>query len=115
MSSQSRQQRRAYEKWLKKTDLAKYKEWKLESVTRGKKIHEENTEKVLQSQSEYYENLQTQLIQSMRNEGKTDSEIDSYIEDWVKTIKVWGSKEKPIRMREIKRQKLNNDLVVLND
>ena len=43
----------------------------------------------------------------MRADGKSDSEIDAYVADWVQTIKVWGSGERPKRIREIHREKLN--------
>lgn len=40
--SQSRRQRRAYEKFLKKTNPQAYKEWKEDSINRGKQIHQEH-------------------------------------------------------------------------
>jgi hypothetical protein len=108
MDSQPRKQRRAYELWLKKNDPAKYREWKAESQARGRQIHAENVEKVRQAESEQYESIQTKMIYDMRNEGFSDSEIDEHVEDWAKTIKVWGSDERPMRRREIKKSKENS-------
>jgi hypothetical protein len=116
MSSQSRQQRRAYEKWLKNSDQIKYNEWKSGSFTRGNKIHQDNEEKISQLESEYYEKIQTNLIQTLRAEGKSNTEIDSYIEDWVKTIRVWGSDERAKSLKEVKREKnLINESIESND
>jgi hypothetical protein len=112
MDSQPRKQRRAYELWLKKNDPAKYREWKADSQTRGRQIHAENVEKVRQSESEYYENLQTKMINDMRNDGFSDSEIDEHVEDWTKRIKVWGSEERPMRNREIRKSKLSSDQIL---
>jgi len=47
MSSQSRKQRRSYEKFLKKNDPKGYKEWKSNSIERGKDIHREYLDNVL--------------------------------------------------------------------
>jgi hypothetical protein len=105
MNSQARQQRRAYEKWLKKTDPVRYRTWKAEAPARGKQIHADNVEKIRQAESEMYEARQTKIIENLRNEGFSDSEIDEHVEDWVKTIKVWGSSERPKRMREIKKER----------
>jgi hypothetical protein len=115
MNSQSRQQRRAYEKWLKKTDPIKYKEWKSESHERGKKIHSENVERIRQHESDVYEGHQTRIIESLRNEGFSDSEIDEQVEDWTKTIKVWGSSERPMRRREIQREKSSKQINTSNE
>jgi hypothetical protein len=101
MNSQSRKQRRAYELWLKKVDPIKYREWKANSQERGKQIHSDNVEKVRQSESEFYENMQTQMIDRLRNEGLSNQEIDEQVENWVKTIKIWGSDERPIRRRQL--------------
>lgn len=46
MSSQSRKQRRAYEKFLKKTNPEAYVEWKSESINRGKQIHQEHLDNI---------------------------------------------------------------------
>jgi len=76
MNSQARQQRRAYEKWLKKTDPVRYRTWKSEAPARGKQIHADNVEKIRQAESEMYEARQTKIIENLRNEGFSDSEID---------------------------------------
>lgn len=104
--SQARQQRRLYEKYLKKFNPEQYKEYKAGVMERGRKIHQANAEAVSKAEEAYYENLQNQIITRMRAEGKSNEEIDSYIEDWVKTIKVWGSDARPMRWREIRREKL---------
>ena len=105
MASQSRRQRRAYELWLKKVDPAQYREWKKDSLMRGKATHEENEEQVRKAEEAFYEALQTKMIESLRVEGRSNEEIDSFIEDWAQTIKVWGSHEKPLRMHDIKKAK----------
>lgn len=46
MSSQSRKQRRAYEKFLKKTNPQAYKEWKSDSINRGNQIHQEHLDNI---------------------------------------------------------------------
>ena len=38
----------------------------------------------------------------MKSEGKTQEEIDSYLEDWALTLNIWGSDEKPLRARELR-------------
>jgi hypothetical protein len=103
--SQARAQRRAYESFLKKTNPIAYQGWKTEAIQRGKEIHEANTETVRKAEEEHYEKIQTSIVEAMRESGKTNEEIDAYIADWVQTIKVWGSNERPKRMREIKREK----------
>ena len=45
----------------------------------------------------------------MKDEGKSKEEIDEYINDWVKTLKIWGSGERPMRRREIIREKQNTN------
>lgn len=105
-NSQSRQQRRLYEKFLKQHHPAQYLEYKAGVIERGKKIHEQNVDSVSKAEEARYEEIQNQLITDMRAEGKTDEQIDAYIEDWVKTIKVWGSSSRPMRAREINREKL---------
>ena len=79
------------------------------SIERGKQIHESNVEAVRKTEEAHYEKLQTSIIETMRADGKSDSEIDEYVADWVQTIKVWGSNEKPKRIKEIHREKLNKD------
>jgi hypothetical protein len=106
--SPSRQQRRLYEKFLKKSNPAMFAEYKSGVAERGKKLYEQQQEAVSKSEEAYYEEVQNKIILDMRAEGKTNEEIDAYINDWVKTIKVWGSHSQPMRMREIKREQ-NND------
>jgi len=104
--SAARQQRRLYEKFLKKFHPAQFAEYKAGVLERGKRIHQENVEAVSKAEETHYEEIQNRMILEMRAQGKTNEEIDSYIEDWVKTIKVWGSDSRPMRQREIRREKL---------
>lgn len=104
--SAARQQRRLYEKFLKKFHPAQYAEYKSGVMERGRKIHQDNVEAVSKAEEAHYEEIQNRMILEMRAQGKTNEEIDSYIEDWVKTIKVWGSDSRPMRQREIRREKL---------
>lgn len=103
--SQARKQRRSYEKFLKKNHPEQYTEYKSGVKERGIKIHEENVKKVEESQAAYYEEIQGQLINKMKSEGKSQKEIDDYLEDWAQTLKIWGSKERPMRAREIRNKK----------
>jgi len=107
-TSQARKQRRLYEAYLKKFQPAQYKEYKAGVIARGKMIHESNVEAVRKAEEARFEAIQTNMIQQMREEGKSNDEIDAYINDWVQTIKVWGSDERPKRWREIRREKLQN-------
>lgn len=50
--SQSRKQRRQYEKILKKLDPKAYKEFKKDSLTRGKEIHRQNMQDQLRANEE---------------------------------------------------------------
>jgi hypothetical protein len=104
--SAARQQRRLYEKFLKKFHPTQFAEYKSGVMERGAKIHQDNVNAVTKAEEAHYEEMQNQIIQRMRSEGKSNEEIDSYIEDWVKTIKVWGSNSRPMRRREINREKL---------
>lgn len=112
-TSQARKQRRLYEAYLKKFHPAQYKEYKAGVIARGKKLHEQHVESTRKQEEAYYEAIQTRMIQQMRDEGRTNDQIDEYINDWVQTIKVWGSDERPKRWREIRREKLQN--TVSND
>lgn len=47
--SQSRKQRRAYEKILKKMDSASYTEFKKDSLKRGQEIHRQNQQDQLRN------------------------------------------------------------------
>jgi hypothetical protein len=102
--SQARAQRRLYEKYLKELHPGQYKIWKQGSIERGQKVHEQNTEEISQSIETQYEALQTRLIQYYKSLNMSNEEIDAYIENWVKTIKVWGSSSRPMRWREIRRE-----------
>jgi hypothetical protein len=103
--SQTRAQRRAYESFLKKTNPVAYQGWKSEAIQRGKEIHEANAEAVRKAEEEHYEKIQTSIVEKMRESGKTNEEIDEYVSEWIQTIKVWGSDERPKRLREIRREK----------
>ena len=114
--SQARKQRRLYERYLKTFNPAQYKIWKAGVMERGAKIHEQNVEAIRKEEEARYEAIHTQIITSMKADGKTNAEIDEYINDWVKTIKVWGSDSRPMRWREIQREKLlNAENSVAND
>ena len=114
--SQARKQRRLYERYLKKFNPQQYKIWKAGVIERGAKTHEQNVEAARKEEEVRYEELQTRIITSMKAEGKTNAEIDEYIDDWVKTLKIWGSDSRPMRLREIRREKLlNTENSVEND
>ena len=98
--SASRRQRRQYEKYLKKTNPSVYRQWKSQSQERGQKLFNEHKENTLKEQETYLENLQTQVITSLKLAGKSDSEIDRYVEIWVKTIKLWGQPESGMRWHD---------------
>ena len=102
--STAKRQRRAYELWLKKTNPTAYKEWKSQSVQRGKQLHEAQTEAVRKAEEERLEKIQTDMIVSMKAEGKSDAEIDKHVAIWVKTLKLWGSNDRPMRYREAVRE-----------
>lgn len=102
--SQSRAQKRLYEQFLKKMHPGQYKTWKAGAIQRGQKSHEEHVEACSRSIESYYENLQTRLIQYYKSLEMSNEEIDAYIENWVKTIKVWGSSSRPMRWREVRRE-----------
>lgn len=102
--SQPRRQRRAYELWLKKNNPQAYKEWKSNSVARGRQIHEQNVEAQRNAEAENLEKMQTSIIVRMREEGKSDAEIDRYVGIWVKTLKLWASEEKPLTWKEATRE-----------
>ena len=50
--SQSRRQRRSYERILKKLDPSSYKEFKKDSIARGKEIHRQNLQDQLRRELE---------------------------------------------------------------
>jgi hypothetical protein len=103
-NSQARKQRRGYELWLKKNNIEEYKKWKSTNLLRGKTIHQENCEIVSRKEAEMYERMQGKMILDMKNRGMSNEEIDRHIEIWVKTIKLWGSKEKPLSWKEAERE-----------
>ena len=77
--SAARQQRRLYEKFLKKFHPAQYIEYKSGVLERGRKIHQENVEAVSKAEEARYEEIQNRMILEMREKGKSDEEIDSYM------------------------------------
>lgn len=102
--SQSRAQRRAYEKFLKQTNPQGYKDWKSNATERGFKLHQEQVESVRKEHEEFYERKQTNMIIKLRNEGKTNEEIDKHIAIWIKTIKPWSSNEKALSLKDAKKE-----------
>jgi len=88
--SQARAQRRVYQNWLKKNNPKGYEEMKSADEFQGTTIHKANVDASIASQREQLEALQTRMIVSLRKQGKTDSEIDSFISNWVKNIKIVG-------------------------
>ncbi len=102
--SSARKQRRAYENFLKKTNPEAYRQWKSESLSRGKSIHENNQEAINKSLESQYEVYQEKIIERLKSEGKSQEEIDRHISIWVSTIKIWGSGEKPLKWKEAELQ-----------
>ncbi len=98
--SNARKQRRSYELWLKKNNPVAYREWKINSLERGKSIHQQNVDAINKSLEENYEAQQGRIIERMKTEGKSQEEIDRHISIWVSTLKVWGSDEKPLRWKD---------------
>ncbi len=84
----SRAQRRAYERYLKKTDPAKYKEYKAGSAERGRQLQQAALENVRAAQSDFFERKQEDIVRSLRAAGKTNEEIDAYLEKWLNDVKV---------------------------
>ena len=103
-TSQGRKQRRLYERYLKETDMSQYKVWKSGVLSRGQKAHEENVEEVRKSEEAFYEGLQTRSIRTMKNAGIENDVIDASIENWVQTIRLWGTKEPKVRLRNLNTQ-----------
>lgn len=102
-TSSARKQRRNYEKWLKKTNPSAYREWKTDSLERGKNIHESNVEAVAQAEETKYQNLQANLMIKLKEQGLTDKEIDREVEIWAMTIKPWGSPEPALSLRKARK------------
>jgi len=113
--TQARAQRRLYERFLKKFNPIAYTEWKAGVQERGAKLHAQNEDAVRKAEEAKYEEIQTKMIQTMKAEGKSSEEIDEHIAEWIQTIKVWGSTERPLRLREIRREKRLAENSVSND
>jgi|NOAtaT_6_FD_contig_61_901994_length_2019_multi_4_in_0_out_0_3 hypothetical protein len=103
-NSQARKQRRSYELWLKKNNIEEYKKWKALNQLRGRTIHQENVELVQKAEAERLEKLQNEKIREMKKRGMSNEEIDRHIEIWVKTLKLWGTHEKPLSWKEAERE-----------
>lgn len=103
-TSQARAQRRSYELWLKKNNLAAYKEWKANRHVRAKQLMDNQTTAVRNQEEEKLESLQTKIISDMRSKGKSDEEINKYIAIWVKTLRLWGSDEQPLTWKEAEKE-----------
>jgi hypothetical protein len=87
--SPSRAQRRLYEKYLKQLHPSQYKEWKSDALKRGEELQSqfiESTNKDLESQ---FENMQSKIIHTQKEAGKSQEEIDQYVEDWLSSTKIW--------------------------
>ena len=109
--SQSRSQRRSYEKWLKKNNPQSYKEWKSTSINRGNRLHLENVESVRKSHEDFFESAQTNMIAKLQNEGKSTEEIDRYVSIWIKTIQPWATPEKALSLKDaVKEYELENSV-----
>lgn len=99
--SESRRQRRLYEKILKNGNLQMYEEYKRESLQRGIEIHKENVELFEKNLTEQYEKRQQKLIEFLKAQGLTPDEIDNRVAIWLETIKVWGSKEPRVKYYDL--------------
>ena len=84
--SAARQQRRLYEKFLKKFHPAQYTEYKSGVLERGRKIHQENVEAVRKAEEARYEEIQNRMILEMREQGKSNEEIDSFFAGVVQAV-----------------------------
>lgn len=98
--SSARKQRRSYELWLKKNNPTEYREWKSESIKRGKSIHQQTIESANKALEEKYEAQQGKIIEKMKSEGKSQEEIDRHISIWISTLKIWGSDEKTLKWKD---------------
>ena len=103
-SSPGRKQRRAYENWLKKNNPIAYNEWKSQNQLRGKSLSDEQAERVRDAETQRLETIQGELINKLKDEGKSQDEIDRYLSIWVNTIKPWGSDEKPLSWKEAEKE-----------
>lgn len=105
MQSQARRQRRQYELWLKKNNPVAYREWKSNSIQRGREMHQQFTDSIMDRMNENLEVQQAKLIERLEAEGKTKEEIDIAVSEWVSRLKIWGSDETPKRYREIVKER----------
>ena len=104
-SSQNRKQRRLYEKYLKSNHSEQYKEWKKDSIKRGEEYHKQYVEATVKGIETQIESLQTRMIQSMMASGKTNSEIDEYMEDWLNSTKMWAESYTPENFTELRKKR----------
>jgi hypothetical protein len=104
IQSQARRQRRAYELWLKENNPAAYREWKSQSVERGRGLQEDAAETVRKAEAASLENRQTNIIVSMRDAGRSEEEINEYVAIWVKTLRLWGSDEPKMSWNQAKKE-----------
>lgn len=102
----TRKQRRIYEKFLKKTSLESYHEWKSGSLKRGKALHQNHVESVISKIMSQYEDLQNKIFESLRLKNWKEEDIKEYVEDWVASIKVWSSEEKPGKWKDLRKGKI---------
>lgn len=103
-TSNARAQRRAYENWLKKTNPSAYKEWKSDSLDRGRNIHESHVTSINDKHEARYQDLQANMIVKLREQGLSDEEIDKQVAIWVMTIKPWGTEGKALTLKEATRE-----------
>lgn len=103
-TSQSRRERRNYERFLKKVNPQAYKQWKEATPERSKSLIAEQNEKVEAQQTEYFEAQQNRIINQLKDQGKSQIEIDRHIDIWARTVKVWGSNEKALSWKEAEAQ-----------
>ena len=108
-NSSARRQRRLYEKYLKSNHLSQYVEWKKESVKRGEEYHRQHNESTMKDIESQIESMQTRMIQSMRSIGKTDKEINEYVEDWMNSTRIWSESDITEKFLEVKKKREVND------
>lgn len=108
-NSSARRQRRLYEKYLKSNHHSQYVEWKKDSIKRGEEYHKQHTESTMKDIESQMESMQTQMIQSMKSLGKSDKEINDYVEDWLNSTGIWAESDNPERFIQLKRKRVTND------
>lgn len=108
-NSSARRQRRLYEKYLKSNHNSQYVEWKKDSVKRGEEYHKQHTESTMKDIESQMESMQTRMIQEMKSLGKTDKEINDYVEDWMFSTKIWGESDTTEKFLELKKKRITND------